>query len=260
LQVDKAGTIWWRGDNVTTFHQRYLVLTKRVLQVYPSQEAFEGDEPCSGFFSLSRLEIEPDAGTTSKGHQFVVRNAGIQVDIACSCKEERADWLENLQSAVHRVKTDEQSAPFIVVDQIPLHEIMSVALVEEEEDDSPAATRGGKSLLGFDFLHNRGAEVTVPGDIILTIQTVPGGYNSGRSYAHRCAGPEAHAWLLDLRKAVKTAQLVEAKRWIAEKHGGSRLPLLRAKALLIHESVSFQSLVSLLVMFGFCADVMEAQV
>ena len=191
-QVDKAGAILWRGDNVTSFHHRYLVLTKKVLQVYPSLEAFEGDEPCSGFFSLSRLEIEPDAGTTSKGHLFAVQNAGRRMDIACSSKEERAEWLQCLQSAADRVRRDEHSAPFIVVDHIPLHEIMSVALIEGDEADSPVETRDrdARGLLGFDFLHNRGARVASPGDIILlTIQTVPGGYNSGRSYAHRCAAP-----------------------------------------------------------------------
>lgn len=70
---------------------------------------------------------------------------------------------------------------------------------------------------------------------------------------------EAHRWLHDLRKAVNSAQLVEAKRWIMENHGGSRLPFLRARALLLHESVRFQSVVCALVILGFCVDILEAQ-
>ena len=84
--------------------------------------------------------------------------------------------------------------------------------------------------------------------------------HAGRSYAHRIPAAEAHLWLLDLRKAVKNAQLVEAKKWIMEMHGGSKLPFLRARALLIYESMQFQALVCGLVVMGFGLDIYEAQV
>jgi hypothetical protein len=122
--VEFEGDIQWRGDYMVSFHHRYLVLANKVLQIYKSKDVYEGDEPCVEYFSLSRLEIERDAGTTSKGFVFsLFDNAGRSMDLACSSSEERGRWLECLERALERVTQEERAAPFLVIDHVPLHEV-----------------------------------------------------------------------------------------------------------------------------------------
>ena len=102
----------------------------------------------------------------------------------------------------------------------------------------------------------------------LTIATIDGGYNAGKTFIYRLHGKDkkmAHEAFHDfvfreIKQAVKIAKAKERNRLIWLEHGDSILSMLRKKTAIMHESQPFQIAVATLIIAGFCIDLAEAQV
>ena len=101
----------------------------------------------------------------------------------------------------------------------------------------------------------------------LTIATIDGGYNAGKTFIYRLHGKDkmAHEPFHDfvfreIKQAVKIAKVKERNRLIWLEHGDSILSMMRKKTAILHESQPFQISVATLIIAGFCIDLAEAQV
>ena len=101
----------------------------------------------------------------------------------------------------------------------------------------------------------------------LTIATIDGGYNAGKTFIYRLHGKDkmAHEPFHDfvfreIKQAVKIAKVKDRNRLIWLEHGDSILSMMRKKTAILHESQPFQISVATLIIAGFCIDLAEAQV
>ena len=117
--------------------------------------------------------------------------------------QERKAWMKTITSAVDSAQRALLLAPYVVIDHMPLHEIVKVELHREQVEDEIIPN-------GFQFFKNRekiGGSSGSKDLVELTIQTIKDGYNSGRTYVFRVNPDEGEGWLTDLQLHIKQAQV-----------------------------------------------------
>jgi hypothetical protein len=191
-EVDMQGRVMWRGEHKRDFHHRYLVLGRRNLRFYDSDLAFKHGDPCEQKLSIYNLQVEEEAGSSSKGYAFALTDeAKRRVEIACISSSEREQWLSHVKAAIDRVEAQCERDPYLIIDHIPLHQIESV----RTEPMSDRHVLGGGELGDGSTLWSSSSALQYLGDSALIIQTLPAGYNGGRMYVYKCSGAAMRAAL-----------------------------------------------------------------
>ena len=143
-------------------------------------------------------------------------------------------------------------APQDVLDQIPLHEVISV---DVQHQLIVAGAQAAQSLAD-EPEHQEGEAQS---SSLLVISTIPSGYNSGRKYCFRLARQEdADEWQKELNALMRMAQQYAGKQNARSHRGSKAQPLcFHARALSIYESTAFQGCVAVLIAVGCGLDLTE---
>ena len=94
----------------------------------------------------------------------------------------------------------------------------------------------------------------------IIFRTLEESRNGGRSYIFRCSTQEAREWEEQVDEAVEKAQEARHEAEMQEKYGHSCFAMQRARCRILFRSMSWQYVLSFIILTAFMVDVIEVQV
>jgi voltage-gated sodium channel len=93
----------------------------------------------------------------------------------------------------------------------------------------------------------------------LSIMTVDGGHNSGKTYVHRVPKGQAQFWWDLLQTTIQKRKVYAARKQLEDEYGHSRWSLARAITHQLYQSNAFQYTVALVILMAFALDICKSQ-
>ena len=170
------------------------------------------------------------------------------------------DWSGVVECEEFVKLGQEAAVSHTVVEFIPLEEVAAVEfdLVPHDMASQISSPFKVSTRALFESRSVTGAESK--DRIELRLLTVEGGVNKGRVYVFDLPVDQGRIWVDKLNKQFQEAKKRAERRNFRALYGDSTFQMVRARTRMTYESLTFQISISLVIMFGFLLDMVEAQV